>query len=162
MWCVWTQTFLPNSFSFNESSHQWLFKIWSKPLWNVVIIQKASNIKFYLFILEIVCGFAYRTKRYRFLNYNDDGDHLWCLKSYYQPGSLSRSSHHKCSVKKYSQILQILPEACKFIKKSFFHWCFAVNFTKFLRTPSLQKKYILEETNSEGQNEKRKLIWHIF
>ena len=31
-----------------------------------------------------------------------------------------------------------MPEACSFIKKTLWHRCFPLNFSKFLRTPSLQ------------------------
>ena len=35
-------------------------------------------------------------------------------------------------------LYSILPEACNFIKKEFWHRCFPVNFAKFLRTTLLQ------------------------
>ena len=43
--------------------------------------------------------------------------------------------HH---LKAFRGHLQVLPEACNFIKKRLWHRCFPVNFVKFLRAPFLQ------------------------
>ena len=62
---------------------------------------------------------------------------------------LDRSSHRRCSVRKDvlrniakftgKHLCQGLfmsgPKDCNFIKKRLWHWCFPVNFAKFLRTP---------------------------
>ena len=47
-----------------------------------------------------------------------------------------RSSHQRCSVKKL--FLVFFNKAYSLLKKSHWHWCFFVNFAKFLRTPFLQ------------------------
>ena len=62
-----------------------------------------------------------------------------------------RSSQQKCSVKKgvfrnfakftgkhLCQSLFAEPQPATLLKKRLWHWCFSVNFAKFLRTPFLQ------------------------
>ena len=44
---------------------------------------------------------------------------------------MDRSSHWRCSIKK--MLLKISPATL--LKKKLWHWCFLVNFAKFLRTP---------------------------
>ena len=62
---------------------------------------------------------------------------------------LDRNSHRRCSVRKDvlrnfakftgKHLCQGLfmsgPKDCNFIKKRLWHWCFPLNFAKFLRTP---------------------------
>ena len=35
----------------------------------------------------------------------------------------------------FNKVADLRVQACKFIKKRLWHWCFPVNFVKFLRTP---------------------------
>ena len=66
---------------------------------------------------------------------------------------ISRSSHRRCSVKKgvrrnfakftgkHQFQSPFLNKPATFLKKCLWHWCFPVNFAKFLRAPSLQNTY---------------------